>query len=132
MPRVRAGVTGGTVGYAVLAGLVAGVHLLFVVFVILGGVLALRWKWIPVVHVPAAIYGALIEWTGGICPLTPLENRLRVAAGAAAYEGDFVDSYLLTLLYPDALTTDTQTLLAAAVVVVNAIVYTAVWRRSRR
>jgi hypothetical protein len=74
----------------VLADLVVVLHFLFVGFVIFGGLLALRWPWVVWVHVPAAIWGALIEFTGWICPLTPLENRLRAAAGESTYQGDFI------------------------------------------
>lgn len=99
---------------------------------VVGGLLALRWPRVAWVHLPVALYGALIEIVGWICPLTPLENDLRRAAGEAGYEGGFVEHYLLPILYPGALTRDVQLLLAAAVVAINVAVYAAVLRRRRR
>ncbi len=107
-------------------------HLGFVLFVVLGGLLAVRWPRVAWVHLPVALYGALIEIVGWICPLTPLELDLRRAAGEAGYEGGFVEHYLLPILYPGALTRDIQLLLAAAVVVINVAVYAVVLRRRRR
>jgi len=114
-----------------LADLVLLVHLAFVLFAALGGLLALRWRRAPWVHLPAAAWGAYIEISGGICPLTPLENRLREAAGGTGYAGDFIGHYLVSLLYPEGLTRGAQLALAALLVVLNVAVYTIVWRRGR-
>ena len=107
-------------------------HLGFILFVLLGGVLAVRWRWAPLLHLPAAAWGVYIELSGGLCPLTPLENRLRIAAGEAGYSGGFIEHYLLALIYPAGLTQDVQYVLAAIVVGVNALAYGGVWRRRRR
>ena len=107
-------------------------HLGFILFVLLGGVLAVRWRWAPLLHLPAAAWGVYIELSGGLCPLTPLENRLRIAAGEAGYSGGFIENYLLALIYPAGLTQDVQYVLAAIVVGVNALAYGWVWRRRRR
>ena len=107
-------------------------HLGFILFVLLGGVLAVRWRWAPLLHLPAAAWGVYIELSGGLCPLTPLENRLRIAAGDAGYAGGFIEHYLLALIYPAGLTQDVQYVLAAIVVGVNALAYGWVWRRRRR
>ncbi|TWG88179.1 uncharacterized protein DUF2784 [Cupriavidus gilardii J11] len=116
-----------------LADAVVLVHLLFVAFVVAGGVLLWRWPRVAWVHLPAALWGVTVEWTGWICPLTPLENRLRHAAGEQGYEGGFVERYLLPLLYPEALTRDTQLVLGAAVLVINVACYALWWcRRSGR
>lgn len=118
-----------------LADLVLVAHGAFIVFVVAGGLLALRWRWAPVVHLPAAAWGVLIEVSGGICPLTPLENRLRRAAGESGYAGGFVEHYLVPLVYPEALTYPIQLGLAAGVVAANALVYGIVvrrWRARRR
>ena len=116
---------------SLLADLVVVLHLTFVVFLIAGGLLALRWPRAAFVHLPAAAWGAFIELSGRICPLTPLENDLRRAAGEAGYEGDFVTHYLLPVLYPPGLTREVQLVLAAVVLIVNAGVYAVVWRRHR-
>jgi hypothetical protein len=116
----------------VLADLVLLAHLAFVLFVALGGLLALRWRHVPWVHLPAVAWGVLIEISGGICPLTPLENRLRAAAGEARYEESFIEHYILPVLYPAALTRETQFVLAAFLVSLNLVVYVAVWYRWRR
>ncbi len=118
--------------YRVLADLVVGIHALFVVFVVAGGLLVLRRRWVAAVHLPAAIWGALIEFKGWICPLTPLEQSLRRAAGQAGYEGGFIEHYLLPVLYPAGLTRGVQLVLGAAVIAVNLAVYTVVFRRTTR
>ncbi len=115
-----------------LADLVLVAHLAFVLFGALGGLLALRWRRMVWVHLPAVAWGAYIELSGGICPLTPLENRLRQAAGAGGYEGGFVEHYLVAILYPEVLSRDTQFLLAALLVFLNIATYTLVWRRFAR
>jgi hypothetical protein len=113
------------------ADVLVALHLGFVVFVALGGLLVLRWPYAAWAHLPAAAWGAGIELTGGICPLTPLENALRERSGRAAYEGDFVAQYLLPVLYPDGLTRDAQLLLGLAVIVGNAFLYAIAIRRAR-
>ena len=107
-------------------------HLGFILFVLLGGLLALRWRWAPMLHLPAAAWGVYVELSGGLCPLTPLENRLRIAAGEAGYTGGFIEHYLLALIYPAGLTHEIQHVLAAIVVGVNGLAYAWVWSRRRR
>ena len=107
-------------------------HLGFILFVLLGGLLALRWRWAPMLHLPAAAWGVYVELSGGLCPLTPLENRLRSAAGEAGYTGGFIEHYLLALIYPAGLTHEIQYVLAAIVVGVNGLAYAWVWRGRRR
>jgi hypothetical protein len=119
-------------GYAVLANLVLALHGAFVLFVVAGGLLSLRWPRAAWVHLPAAAWGAGIELMGGICPLTPLENRFRELAGQAGFDGGFVEHYLLASIYPDGLTRETQVVLGLAVVAVNVAVYAVAWRRQRR
>ena len=118
-------------GYRLLADAVLLVHFGFVVFVVIGGVLALRWRRLAYVHVPVAIYGIMIEVLGFVCPLTPLEVWLRRRGGEAGYEGGFIEHYITAALYPAGLTRPTQFVLAAAVLVINAVVYAIWWRRRR-
>lgn len=115
--------------YRALADLVALAHLGFIVFVVLGGLLALRWRRSWWFHIPAALWGVAIELGGWICPLTPLENSLRWAAGEAGYVGGFVEHYVLPVIYPGALTRETQIVLGLAVLAFNGLVYAIVWRR---
>jgi hypothetical protein len=117
---------------SLLADLVLLLHAAFVAFVVLGGLAVLRRPWIAWLHLPAAAWGAAIEFGGWICPLTPLENRLRAAAGEAGYAGDFVGHWLQQLIYPPGLTRGWQVALGAGVLVVNAAVYAAVLARRRR
>ena len=117
---------------AVLADALVVLHLLFVLFVALGGLLVLRWPRVAWAHLPAVIWGAGIELTGGICPLTPLEHELRRRAGEATYQGDFVGHYLLPVLYPAGLTRGAQLALAALAIGVNLSIYALVLRRRRR
>ena len=114
-----------------LADLVVIAHALFIVFVVAGGLLVLRWPRAAWVHLPAAVWGVLIEWAGWICPLTPLENMLRRAAGQAGYSGGFVERYLLPLIYPAGLTPAVQLWLGLVVLVVNVAIYALWWRRRR-
>lgn len=115
--------------HRIVADLVLVLHVAFIVFVLAGGLLALRWRWAPAVHLPAALWGVFIEVSGGVCPLTPLENSLRQSAGADGHPGGFVEHYLLPAIYPSALTPRIQLALAVLVIVVNALVYAVVWRR---
>lgn len=111
-------------------------HLAFIVFVVLGGLLVAWRARIAWLHLPAAAWGAWIEASGAICPLTPWENRLRRLAGESGYPGGFVEHYLIPLIYPAGLTAASQRWLAALVVLVNVAVYAAIvasrWRRQRR
>ena len=118
--------------YRLLANAVVLVHALFIVFIVFGGFLAWRWRWVAVLHVPAAIWGVLIEYRGWICPLTPLENALRVKAGQAGYSGGFVEHYLLPAMYPSGLTPRVQAVLGTLVLVVNVVAYTIFVRRLMR
>jgi hypothetical protein len=117
---------------AVAADAVVLLHALFVLFVAAGALLLWRWPRVAWLHAPAALWGVFVEWTGTICPLTPLENRLRVQAGDAGYGGGFVEHYVLPWLYPVGLGADTQLVLGAGVVVVNVLLYGLWWRRRRR
>ena len=110
--------------YNLLADLVVFVHFLFVLFSVLGALLVIRWRKIMWLHLPAACWAAAIEFSGKICPLTPLENWLRIRGGGAAYSGDFIGQYLLWLLYPSRLTRDVQIILGVIVVGINIGVYT--------
>jgi hypothetical protein len=119
-------------GYLLLADGVVVLHFLFILFVLGGGLLVLRWPRLLWLHLPAAAWGAVVEVTGLICPLTFLENRLRELGGGAAYEGDFVSKYVVPIVYPERLTPRMQLLLGAIVLAANAAIYTFVWKRRRR
>lgn len=114
--------------YQTFADLVVLVHAAFVVFVLFGGLLALKWPWMMKLHLPAAAWGAIVEFSGWVCPLTPLESWLREQAGSHAY-ADFVVRYLLPILYPAELTRDLQVVLGGIVLIVNGAVYTLLWRK---
>jgi hypothetical protein len=114
----------------VLADLVLILHAAFVAFVMLGALLAVRWPRLAWVHVPVALWGAGIEFLGGICPLTPLENHWRRLAGEMGYPGGFVEHYVVAVLYPDGLTRRLQIGLGVLVLAVNVAIYAwALWRR---
>ena len=115
-----------------LADAVLVVHAAFIVFVLLGGLGALRWRWWPWLHGPAIAWGVYIELSGRLCPLTGIENELRRRAGDGGYAGSFIEQYLWPLIYPEGLTRPTQFVLAALVVGVNALIYAVVMRRWRR
>jgi hypothetical protein len=108
---------------ALLATLVVTLHFTFVLFVVLGGLLVLRWPWLAYAHLPAALWGAWIEFAGWVCPLTPLEQSLRLKAGEQGYSGSFIEHYVLPLLYPSALTPTIQVALGIIVIAVNLGIY---------
>jgi len=118
--------------YRALADGVLVVHLGFIAFVVLGGLLVRRRRGMAWVHLPCVVYGAAIELRGWICPLTPLENRLRALGGERGYEGGFIEHYLLPLVYPEPLTARMQMALGIAVAAGNVAVYAWALRRSRR
>ena len=121
--------------YRIAAEVIVAFHLAFVVFVPFGALLALKWHWIPWVHLPAAAWGLFIELTGRGCPLTDLENALRASAGESGYAGGFIDQYLVTIIYPAGLTRGDQFILLLAVIVVNSLTYGWLhvrWFRSQR
>ena len=117
--------------YRLLADAVLAAHFAFIAFVVGGGFLVLRWSRVAWVHLPAAAWGVAIELFGWICPLTPLESRLRRLGGEAGYTGGFIEHYLMPLVYPPGLTRGTQLVLAVVVVGLNAVAYALVVRRRR-
>ena len=116
----------------ILADALVILHLLFVALVMAGGFLLVRWPRLVWLHLPAAAWGATIEFTGWICPLTPLENQLRTLGGGSAYSGGFVERYLLPILYPENLTLPIQQVLGGVVVGVNLVAYALAYRALRR
>ena len=119
--------------YDLLATAVVLLHFSFVLFVVGGGLLLYKWPWLAWLHLPAVIWAALLEFNGWICPLTPLEQQLRAAAGQAGYSGGFIDHYLLALLYPVGLDGSMQFILGSLVVVINVLVYGVLgWHRKGR
>lgn len=118
--------------YTLAADVVVLVHFLFIVFAILGGFLALRWKRAVFIHLPAMAWAAMIMFTGWICPLTPLENQFRKLAGQEGYEGVFIVHYLVPLIYPEDLTRGFQILAGLMVLIINVIAYGVVWKKARK
>ena len=116
--------------YRVAADGVLALHLAFVLFALLGGFLVLRRVGLAWLHLPAVAWAAFVEFSGRICPLTPLEGALRQSAGDAGYAGDFLEHYLLAMIYPEGLTHDVQIILGVTVVIVNVAIYALILRRS--
>jgi hypothetical protein len=117
--------------YFLLADILVLLHFAFVLFVMLGGLLVLRWPRVAYLHVPAAVWGALIEFTGWICPLTPLEHQLRSLGGGAGYRGGFIEHYIVGVLYPSGLTRSVQLVLGIMVLVLNFSIYLYLYLRHR-
>ena len=115
-----------------LADLIVFLHFLFVLFVVVGGFLAIRWSWVSWVHIPSVLWGVLIEYGGWICPLTPLENRFRAEQGSTTYESDFIAQYILPILYPEGLTRRDQLTLGTFALVLNIAIYAFIFLRHRR
>lgn len=118
--------------FPILADCVVFLHLFFVLFVIFGGLLILRWKWVMWLHLPAAIWGALVEFAGWICPLTPLENWLRAVGGGNQYQSDFIGHYVMPLLYPTELTREIQIFLGVLVILLNVGIYAWAYYRQKQ
>lgn len=106
-------------------------HLAFILFALAGGAMAVRWRWIPFVHLPTAGWGFFVELTGRVCPLTYLENHLRLAAGQSGYSESFIEHYVLDLIYPPGFTRGIQFALAGVVLVVNVAIYAWLFHRRR-
>jgi hypothetical protein len=118
--------------YRLLANAVVAFHALFILFVVLGALLAWRWRWVAAIHVPCALWGILIEYRRWICPLTPLESSLRARAGQAGYSGGFIEHYLMPAIYPSGLTPRIRAVLGTAVLVINVFAYGILIRRLTR
>ncbi len=118
--------------YRILADLVLLLHLGFVAFVVLGGLLVWRWPRWAWLHVPAAVWGVVVEYSGSICPLTPLEVAWRERGGEAGYPGGFLDHYVTAVLYPAGLTREVQIALGTLALVLNAAIYSALVLRRRK
>lgn len=117
--------------YGILATLLVAFHFAFILFVMFGGLLVIRWPRAAWVHLPLAAWGAYVEFSGRVCPLTPLENRFRQLAGESGYTSGFIDQYLVRLVYPPGLTRDMQIALGVGVVLLNVGVYAWALRRRR-
>jgi hypothetical protein len=118
--------------YRFFATLVVVGHFCFVVFVLGGGLLVLRRRKLALLHVPAVLWGMWVEWSGWLCPLTPLENYLRLQGGGVGYEGGFIDHYVMKILYPDGLTRQMQVVLGCTIALVNVVLYAIAFRPRRR
>jgi hypothetical protein len=117
--------------YNVFADAIVLAHFLFIAFVVCGGLLVIRWPRMAFVHLPAAVWGAVVEIFGWICPLTPLENNFRLLAGESSYSGDFIARYLIPVIYPENLTTTIQQVLGGLVIAVNIIFYSIAIQKHR-
>ena len=118
--------------FRILADVTVVVHLGFVLFAVLGGVLVARWPRIAWVHLPAAAWGAWVEFAGWLCPLTPLENWFRLQGGEAVYSVSFIERYLVPILYPSSLSRELQWGLGGLVLLINLTVYVLVFHRRAR
>lgn len=118
--------------YVLLADVVAVAHLLFVLFVIFGSLFLIRWPRMVWVHAPALLWGLFVEFSGAICPLTPLESRLRVLGGETGYPEDFLSHWLQTVLYPGGLTRGLQIALGTSLLLLNLGLYLWVGRQLNR
>ena len=119
--------------YSLLADLVVVIHFLFILFVIFGGLFVIRkknWAWL---HIPAALWGAIVEFTGWICPLTPVENWLRLQGGGPAYTSGFIERYVVSIIYPSFLTRSRQIFLGLAVIIINGAIYGwIIWKQRKQ
>jgi hypothetical protein len=117
--------------YRYAADAVLLLHLAFITFAVFGGLIAIWWRKILFIHLPAAAWGVFVEFTGRVCPLTSLENTLRIKSGIAGYSESFVEHYLLRIIYPEDLTREIQYFLGALVVIVNIVIYLWLFYRLR-
>jgi len=119
--------------YKLAADAVVLIHFGFVLFVVAGGLLVFRWRWVALLHLPAVVWAVLLEFRGWLCPLTPLELSLRASGGQAGYSGGFVEHYILPVLYPAELDSTLQIALGSFVIVINVVLYSwLLWRLKNR
>ena len=118
--------------YRIAADFVLVTHFAFIVLVVAGGLVVFRYAWFAWIHIPAASWGAFVELTGRICPLTTLENVLRIRAGQEGYVDSFIDHYIVPVIYPAGLTRHVQLMLAGLVVAVNIAIYATILLRKRK
>ena len=114
-----------------LSELLVLVHFAFVLFVVFGGMFTLKWRWMVWVHLPAVLWGVIVEVTGWVCPLTILENNFRLQAGQQGYGGDFLAHYLMPVLYPPGLDLNLQLLMAGTAILINIVIYSYVFKKTR-
>jgi hypothetical protein len=113
--------------YQLWADMIVFFHAAFVLFVLLGGLAVLRLRRVAWFHLPAAVWGALIELGGWICPLTYLENHLRRLGGESGYGVTFIERYLEPILYPLGLTRHTQLVFGLSALLLNLVIYARFW-----
>ncbi|MEN8207142.1 MAG: DUF2784 domain-containing protein [Pseudomonadota bacterium] len=119
--------------YKLAADAVVLLHLGFVMFVVAGGLLVFRWRWVVLLHLPAVVWAVLLEFRGWVCPLTPLELSLRAAGGEAGYSGGFIEHYILPVLYPVEFDRTLQIAMGSFVIVINVALYNwLLWRLKKR
>jgi len=115
--------------YPILANIILAGHLIFILFVVFGSLLVFYKPWVLWLHIPAAVYGILIEFSGWTCPLTPLENHVRALAEQSGYAKSFVQHYLLRTIYPDLLTRQDQIIIGCILLILNLFVYLLIFRK---
>ncbi len=118
--------------YLILANIILLAHLFFIGFVVFGSLSVFYKRWLLWLHMPTVIYGVLLEFSGWICPLTPLENYLRKLAGQSGYPHSFVQQYLLKMIYPEGLTRQDQIIIGCVILILNLFVYLLIFRRLRK
>lgn len=118
--------------YQFLADLLLIIHFAFILFVVGGGLFALRYRFLVVLHLPALVWGVYVELSGRVCPLTPWENHLRRLAGEEGYSGGFIEHYLLPVIYPQDLTRELQISLGFSLAAINVVVYAVLIYRYNR
>ena len=117
--------------YRTLADSILVIHFLFIIFVVFGGFFLFRSRRFAWLHIPVVIWGAFIEFSGRICPLTPLENYFRIKGNQSGYTGGFIEHYLIPVIYPSMLTRNIQFVLGALVLIINLVVYLFVFCRRK-
>lgn len=110
--------------YQIAADFIVFLHFIFIVFVVAGGLLVFKWRWLIWLHIPAALWGSMIAIIGWVCPLTPIENRLRQAGGYEVYSSSFIEQYLIPVIYPSGLNRGMFIAMGVTVILINVIVYT--------
>ena len=118
--------------YQVAADFVIFLHLAFIVFVLAGGLLVFKWRWVVWLHIPAALWGSMIVIVGWICPLTPIENMLRQAGGLKAYSNSFIEQYLIPVIYPQGLSREIFIVMGMVVIAINVIIYTILFIKRKK
>ena len=118
--------------YEFFANLTLIAHLIFILFVVIGGLIFFIFPKIIYMHLPALSWGIYIELTNSVCPLTYLENWFLYKGEFTPYSNNFINNYLIPIIYPEGLTNEIQIYLGISLIVINILIYGLIYKNFKR